>query len=72
MTECMFTKMTNISFPFTLQTNHEQPYQTIPVASRNSNIINPSKRRELLDKVELSKKDLEFIKSLEALDEKNN
>ena len=51
MTECMFTKMTNISFPFTLQTNHEQPYQTIPVASRNSNIINPSKRRELLDKV---------------------
>ena len=30
------------------------------------------RRRELLDKVELSKKDLEFIKSLEALDEKNN
>ena len=51
MTECIFTKMSNISFPFTLQTNNEQPYQTIPVASRNSTIINPSKRREFLDKV---------------------
>ena len=51
MTECIFPTMANISLPLALQTANEQPYQTIPIASRNSTVINPAKRREFLDKV---------------------